>query len=110
MAGTPHGQPNNLNLVMLDVDREITGYGKHNRLVVFGSMDGSYVHIRDDIIPGRNLATPTPAQRLKVANGRDRMHPRGTRLEYVSSSEPYSGSQNWASIDHMYNIVRPKKG
>lgn len=108
----PHGEPHNINLLVRDIDDECTGFGKHNRLVVFGSTDGTYVHIREDIIPGRNLKTATPAQRLKVANGGRRIHPRGARLKYVSSTPPYQSSNgSWWSIDHMYDVIPiPRKG
>ena len=109
MKKEPHGQPNNINILTLDIKSHVTGYGKHNRLVVFGSTDGKTVHIREDIVPGRDLAMSTRAQQLKVANGPYRIHPRGTRLKHIETGEPWQvpGHVN-TCVDHTYAIVKGK--
>lgn len=95
----PHGVPGQVNIYVLDVDSEITGYGAHNPLLVF--LDGTSIDIREDL---RGLPLSTDKQRRAVANGRRRMHPRRTRLEFVSSSEPY-GPPDRQSIEHVYRIT-----
>ena len=94
----PHGQPHHLNVAVLDEDSEATGYGAHNRLVVFGDVNGPGITIREDT--WRGLPMSTEAQRRKVANGWSRLHPKGSRLRYLGTDpEPYGP---FASIEHQY--------
>lgn len=97
----PHGQPDNVNICVLDVDSDITGFGKHNRILVSLQHNGARKKItaREDIL--HNLNMSNDAQRRKVMNGWRRMHPKGTTLTYVGSSHPYMTSYG-TSIDHEY--------
>ena len=79
----PHGVSGQLNVYVLDKDSPITGYGAHNRLLVFqDARQSARVTIREDI---RGLPLSTEAQRQKVAAGYQRMHARGERLTFVES-------------------------
>ena len=96
-----HGIPNQLNVEILDVDSEVTCYGKHNRLIVFG--DGPMqVTIREDI---RGLPMSTEADRQTIAkHPAHRMHGRDETLEHVASVE-YT-SPLGRSIEHTYRVTR----
>ena len=95
-----HGVPYQLNVEILDVDSEVTCYGKHNRLLVFG--DGPLrVTIREDI---RGLPMSTEADRQTMAkHPAHRMHGRDETLEHVASVE-YT-SPLGRSIEHTYRVT-----
>ena len=101
----PHGVPGQLNALVLDVDSEVTSYGRHNRLVVFGPSitqpvegERNVVTVREDVRPG--LPMSTEEDRRRVASGFQRMHPKGTRLVH-QSSEPYDGRLG-PCVEHTY--------
>ena len=104
-SGDFHGEEGHLNIRVRDQDSVVTGFGKHNRIVVFGELDGSMVEAREDFKWG--LPTATDEQRRKVMNGWHRMHPKGTRLDYVGSDEPYTTSYG-TSVTHHYKVVKGK--
>lgn len=96
-----HGVPGQLNVYVLDVDSEVTGYGRHNRLVVFGSLPGepARITIREDV---RGLPMSTDQDRRKVANHPGhRLHGNRARLTYVGS-EPYDIPSFGPAIEHVY--------
>jgi hypothetical protein len=96
----PHGVPGQLNIYVMDVDSDVTGYGRHNRLTVTGSLDKKFITIREDDI---GLPASTEDDRMDIANSQmRRLHPRGARLEFFSSVR-YDNSIDWT-----YRIVRPK--
>ena len=100
--GEMHGQPNHLNVLVLDEDSEATGYGAHNRLVVFGDITGPGVTIREDTWRGYPMSTEE--QRRKVAMGWSRIHPKGAHLRYLATDpEPFGP---FASIEHTYTTER----
>lgn len=99
-----HGEPHQLNHYVRDVDSDVTDYGRHNRLVVFGPSvtqpdpDGrNVVTIREDV---HGLPMSTEEDRLRAANGWQRMHPARTRLVHESST-PYTGNLG-ECIEHVY--------
>lgn len=93
-----------VNIHLPDRHSDITGHGRHNRLLVFLDRDGQTVTIREDL---SGLPLSTPEDRRKVTRGWQRMHPRGSRLVFVATSDRYwSGDRSWESIDHTYRIVR----
>lgn len=94
----PHGAPDQMNIYVLDIESEITGYGKHNRLTVFGDTWGEFVSIREDV---RGLPISTEEDRMKVATGKQRQHPTGTRLTLVHRED--DGDAIW----YQYRIIRP---
>jgi len=94
---TPYGVPGQINIYVLDVDSEITSYGKHNRLLVFLDRASNQIEIRED---NRGLPASTEAYRRKIANGDQRMHPKNTRLTYLRSEQ----SDSQKSIWHYYAI------
>lgn len=81
---TPHGVAGQINTCVLDVDSDITGYGKHNRLLVFGVPGESQVLVREDT---SGLRMSTEADRRKVINGRRRIHPARVNLKFDKSEE-----------------------
>lgn len=109
MNQQPHGEANHINVLVRDQDSEITSHGKHNRLLVGRPTDSPYtIVIREDILHG--LPMSTEEDRQKVARGDQRMHPKGTSLKHVSSSDPYpSNHMGWQSIEHTYLICRQGK-
>ena len=96
-----NGIPDQLNVEILDVASEVTCYGKHNRLIVFG--DGPLrVAIREDI---RGLPMSTEADRQTIAKHPDhKMHGKDETLEHVSSVE--YASPLGRSIEHTYRVTR----
>jgi len=103
-----HGQHGHLNVFVLDQNSEVTSFGKHNRLVVGREVESGEIVVREDIKHG--LPMSTEADRQRVARGYQRMHPKGTSLKLISSSERYwSGGRSWESIDHRYLICRNGK-
>ena len=100
--GDRHGQENHLNVRVLDEESDCTGYGAHNRLVVFGDVAGPGITIREDTWRGYPMSTEE--QRRKVAMGWSRLHPKGTRLRYLGTDpEPFGP---FASIEHSYIAER----
>jgi len=101
-----HGVDGQLNGLVLDCESHITGYGAHNRLVgPFSDTDSpARITVREDVEPG---GTPAPLQAvLKIAMGWGRLHPRGTRLEFVSSEEyPNVWGRFTAGIEHEFRAV-----
>ena len=96
-----HGVPDQLNVMILDVDSEITCYGKHNRLIVFGPSP-MQVTVREDI---RGLPMSTEADRQTIAKHPDhKMHGKDETLEHVSSVE--YASPLGRSIEHTYRVTR----
>lgn len=94
----PHGVPGQINVCVLDKESEITGFGKHNRLLVFGSLNEPVVTVREDI---KGLPLSTEVDRKKVLCGWQRLHPRGKTLVLVSSVEYQSGLGQ--AIEHTYS-------
>jgi hypothetical protein len=96
---TPHEMPGQLNVFIADADSDVTDCGRHNRIVILGG--ASIITAREDI---RSLPLSTDAQRRKVMDGWQRLHPRGTRLEYLGSTQYTTAAGE--SIDHRYQIIR----
>lgn len=93
-----HGVPGQLNVYKLDVDSDITGIGKHNRLMVFKNHRSGDIEIREDDI---GLAWSTEEDRQIVAcETHQRMHPQGSNIVYQSSKRSDCGKQVW----HFYSI------
>lgn len=91
-----------LNVNVLDVDSSITNYGRHNRCIIMRDVaDPSELLVREDL---RGLPLTTDADRRRVANGWQRLHPRGSRLVYESSTR-YTTSNFGESIEHIYRVV-----
>lgn len=95
-----HGLSGQINAYIRDIDSDITGFGKHNRLIVFGDLEGKSVTIREDL---RGLPMSTERDRRKIVNGWVRQHPRGSKLVYVTSE----GFGN--SVFHEYLVVKREK-
>lgn len=96
------------NVLVKDEDSDLTGYRRHNRLLVFGDPRTGTITVREDIRP--DFPMSLEADRTKVLNGWQRQHPRGSRVVYVGSSERYwSGARSWESIDHTYEVFKPTK-
>lgn len=100
----PHGVPGQLNACVLDVDSEVTSYGKHNRLRVSGSLNGMSITIDEDI---RDLPMSSEADRQRVSKGYQRLHPRGTKLVYRSHVQWENGGHQ--IISYEYDVVRVRK-
>jgi len=61
---TPHGEPGHLNVYVRDHDRVVTGYGRHDRVVVtLPGTEGLYIRVDHKW----NLGMPTHEQILAVA-------------------------------------------
>lgn len=75
-----HGVPGQLNGYVLDIESDITGYGKHNRLLVSGHPDGRQITVRED---RRGLPNSEECDRQKVLHGWQRSHPKGKTLRLV---------------------------
>lgn len=69
-----------VNIYTPDAESEITGKGKHNRLLVFKDPQKGTIDIREDY---QSLPMSTEQDRIKVANGYQRMHGKGSRLTLV---------------------------
>lgn len=105
-AGDRHGVPGQLNVVVLDVDSSVTNYGRHNRCVVMRDVaKPSEITVREDL---RGLPLTTDADRRRVANGWQRLHPRGSRLVHESSTR-YTTPGFGESIEHIYRITQPRR-
>jgi len=90
-----------VNTITPDLESDVTGYGRHNRLLVSGTPGQREVTIREDIRPG--LPMSNERDRMRVANGWQRQHPRGARLRYVATSERVrSGAGSWESVWYTY--------
>ena len=96
MKHEPHGVPGQCNIYTLDVDSEITSFGKHNRLLVFGNRDGT-VTIREDL--REDLPLSTEVDRQRAAKGYQRIHPRFSRLHPIGTD---TGER---AIEHHYQIA-----
>lgn len=108
-ARVPHGEEGHLNIYVRDHDSAVTGFGEHNRLVVMAEPDGSMVSAREDYKWG--LPETTEEQRRKILNNETyRMHPKGARLEYAGSDEPFINGLGWASVMHNYRVVKAGVG
>lgn len=101
----PHGVEGHVNVYVLDQESEITSYGKHNRLIVFFDRMSGCVEIREDILHG--LPDSTEADRQRVARGYQRMHPKGSKLELLSTFDDESARGRWKCRWYRYAIVRP---
>ncbi len=100
-----HGVEHQLNRKVLDVDSEVTGFGTHCRLVVFGDTDGRTIILREDVWADPTLPESTDWQRMSVAHHPNhRLHPEGTHLVQVSS-ERYTGPAG-PCIEHRYDVYR----
>lgn len=103
-AHIPHGEEGHLNIYVRDQDSSVTGFGAHNRLVVMGEPDGSFVSTREDFKWG--LPRSTDEQRRKILNSEVyRQHPRGSHLEFMCSDEPYDNGR-WTSVMHNYRVEK----
>lgn len=102
-----HNVPGQLNVLVLDVDSEVTNHGRHNRLVVFRGVDdeADIITVREDL---RGLPMSTEADRRKMAlHPHHRLHAKGQRLVYVESSGVYNEAFGpGGSIDHTYRLMR----
>lgn len=80
-ARQPHNVPGQFNIYVLDVESDITNYGKHNRLLVLGGTgEGSYyITVRED---GIGLPESTEQDRRRVLNGWQRQHKLGELLHF----------------------------
>ena len=91
-AGQGHGEHGHLNVRVRDQESDVTGYGKHNRLVVFGPCGSDKLYeVREDRLWG--LPDSTEADRQKVLSGWQRQHPKGTRLQLTSTTD--TGGSVW---------------
>ena len=95
-AKQEHGIPGQLSRIVLDKESEITGYGKHNRLLVFLCGNGQ-VMVREDHI---GLCRSTEADRQKVLNSPRRQHPRKTHCVFVVAKTTLTNTY-W-----YYNVVK----
>lgn len=77
----------------------MTGYGRHNRLLVFHSNEKRALTLREDLSKG--LAMSTEEDRIKVLNGFQRMHPLGARPVSSGPSIPYQSAFG-SSVEHVY--------
>lgn len=93
----PHGVSGQFNIFVLDRESDVTGYGEHNRLVVFGNPDNIQITLRGDSI---GLPSASEKQRQKVLNGWQRQHPRGTTLQLVCCER--TTKNTW----WYYNVVK----
>lgn len=103
----PHGVPGQVNIYVLDTESDITGYGKHNRLLVFMNRSARTIDIREDNI---GLGWSTEMQRRHVAcKTFQRMHPRNTDLVFQHYEESADGKQRWYSYTFVpkTNAARP---
>lgn len=97
-SNSAHGVSGQLNTHVLDVDSDVTGYGKHNRLVVFFDRQSNQIEIREDEI---GLPLSSEEDRRKVANlATHRHHPKSTRLIFLRSEQSHSSKSIW----HLYAI------
>lgn len=93
-----HGIPGQLNAYRLDAESDITGCGKHNRLLVFKNNRSGEIEIREDDI---GLPWSTEEDRQKVAcETYQRMHPQGAPIVHQSSQWSDCGRHVW----HFYAI------
>lgn len=99
-----HNQPGQVNGYVLDVDSDITSFGKHNRLLVFGTLDHKIIEIRENV---RGLPMTTETDRQRVAKGYQRLHPRGSKLVYRSHVQWEHRGET--IIDYTYDVVGAKK-
>lgn len=83
-----------LNCNQPDNESDRTGHGRHNRLIVIHDPRKRVVIVREDL---QGLPLSTHANRVRAANGWQRMHPAGTKLAPVESVE-FNGS-----IFHTYS-------
>lgn len=78
---TPHGVPHQINIYTRDRDRDITGFGRHKRALVFLVPSDQTISVRvDHVEADRELPWPTLRQVLRVCNGWQRMHAKHVRL------------------------------
>lgn len=109
----PHGEPGHLSTRERDQESDITGLGKHNRLSVSCDAPAAgrppIIYITEDF--KHDLPASTDAQRRKVANGWQRLHPPRTRLEYLYSTDKYRvtvTAESWESQEHHYRVIYPQ--
>ena len=94
----PHGISGQINVCVLDVDSDITSFGKHNRLLVFKDCKSGQIEIREDNI---GLPFSTEKDRRRVANQTyQRLHPKHTKLVFLRSEQDASTKSVW----HYYKI------
>lgn len=93
-----HGKFGHLNVLKLDHDSIETGYGAHDRVVVFQpDYEGLYVRI-DHLW---ELGTPTDKQILKVARG----FPNDVKGRWIRKNS--STYNNGMTTDILYERVKP---
>jgi len=83
-----------LNCHQPDIESDLTGRGRHNRLIVMRDLRERVVTVREDL---QGLPPSTPADRMRAANGWQRQHPAGTKLTPIESVESNG------SIFHTYS-------
>lgn len=88
-----HGVPGQINVLVLDVDSDITSKGKHNRLLVFLDRQSGQIEIREDDI-GLPWSTEKDCRRVACLTYQ-RMHPKNTRLIYQKSEQSPNGKNVW---------------
>lgn len=97
-AREPHGVTGQLNIYLLDIGSDITGHGKHNRVLVSQDQHDQTIIARED---RSGLPLSTDVQRRKVMNGWQRMHKVGVKLVHVRSTQ-HRGGLGGESIEHAY--------
>ena len=102
----PHGVPGQLNIYVLDKNADYTGFGKHNRLIVFKDIASGEIHVREDDI---GLLPSTETQRQKVAcKTFQRQHPRGSRLTLRKTEQDPARKAHWYFYQ-IENVSRIKE-
>lgn len=110
LTSTEHGGTGQLNTHILDVDSEITSYGKHNRLIVFLDRQSGQIEIREDDI---GLPLSSEEDRRKVAHlSSQRVHPKNTKLSFLRSEQSDSSKSIWHfyAIESIFRHVTQKNG
>jgi hypothetical protein len=97
----PHGEAGHINVLVKDQDSEITGYGKHCRLVVGRLVEGGDIVCREDIKWGLPLSNE--AQRRKVIR-KSGLLPKRMWITLVSSDH-YESSLGHEAIEHYYKVT-----
>jgi len=89
------------NIYKKDIDSDITGKGKHNRLLVNQDPETGHIEIREDY---QGLPMSTEQDRMQVANNTyQRMHGTGKKLNLVDAFD--DGSSVW----YRYSVDDAKK-
>lgn len=101
MNKQPHGQPGHCNIYKLDWESDITNYGKHNPLYVSLDVESGNVYVTERF--KWNLPESTEQDRMRVSNGWQRMHPKGTKLIPLPFIDEYNSDKEKV---YIYQIVK----